>query len=53
VIDIQGIIYRQKQKLDAAYIRSWLKEFAEILGNPAIQERFEQAWQRFQQEAAQ
>jgi hypothetical protein len=44
VSDIQGIVYRQREKLDLAYIRSWLIQFAEILGNPAIEQRFEQAW---------
>jgi hypothetical protein len=47
VNDIQGIVYQQRDKLDLSYIRLWLNQFAEILGNPAIGQRFEQAWQRY------
>jgi hypothetical protein len=43
-IDIQGIVDRQDDRLDLFYVRSWLKQFAEILGNPAIENRFEHAW---------
>lgn len=42
--DIQGVVYRQGEKLDVAYIRQWLKEFAAVLGNPDVLERFEAAW---------
>lgn len=44
VSDIQGVVYRQGEKLDAAYIREWLDQFVEILEAPAIRERFEMAW---------
>jgi hypothetical protein len=42
--DIQGVVYRQGQKLDTAYVRQWLAAFAEALADPAVQERFETAW---------
>jgi hypothetical protein len=42
--DIQGVVYRQGETLDTAYIRQWLAAFAEALADPAVQERFESAW---------
>jgi hypothetical protein len=47
VRDIQGIIYRQGEKLDLLYIRSWLAQFSELLEEPAVQGRFEKAWENF------
>ncbi len=44
VIDIQGVVKRQGKKLDAAYIRRWLKDFSDVLANGDILERFETAW---------
>lgn len=44
--DIQGVVYRQGQKLDIAYIRQWLGEFADVLANPDIGEPFESAWRQ-------
>lgn len=48
VRDIEGIVYRQREALDVRYIRRWLREFAEILGNPQIEERFERPWGKLQ-----
>ncbi len=45
VIDIQGIIYRQGDELDLSYIRDWLKQFTDVLGEPEVLARFEEAWQ--------
>jgi len=42
--DIQGIVYRQGERLDIEYIRNWLGQFAELLEEPEIQNRFERAW---------
>lgn len=42
--DIQGVVYRQGETLDVAYIRQWLKEFADVLAKPDVGERFESAW---------
>lgn len=43
--DIQSVVYRQGVKLDVTYVRHWLEEFADILGNRDVVERFEAAWQ--------
>ena len=47
MIDIQGVVYRQGEKLDVAYTRDWLKQYAEALNKPEVQERFEAAWRRY------
>jgi len=39
--DIEGILVRQRGKLDLAYIRNWLSQFAEALENPEILSRFD------------
>lgn len=44
VSDIQGVVYRQGEKLDIAYIREWLQSFADVLADPQVVERFEAAW---------
>lgn len=44
VRDIEGIIYRQRDRLDADYIRSWLKIFAELLEDQQVTDRFERPW---------
>jgi hypothetical protein len=44
ISDIQGVVYRQGDKLNTAYIRQWLNEFADALADPEIVERFEKAW---------
>jgi len=38
--DIEGVLMRQRGKLDLAYIRNWLTQFAEALENPEILTRF-------------
>ena len=40
--DIHSVIYRQRD-LDVQYIRSWLGEFSNALGDSGILERFERA----------
>jgi len=44
ISDVQGVVYRQGDKLNTAYIRQWLNEFADALADPEIVERFERAW---------
>lgn len=39
-IDIEGVLIRQRGKLDLSYIRNWLTQFAEALENPEILTRF-------------
>lgn len=47
LMDIEGIVHRQGERLDGEYIRRWLGEFAAILEMPEIPERFERAWREF------
>ena len=47
--DIEGVIYRQGDRLDVDYIRFWLKEFAVALEEPELSERFEKPWRRWQE----
>jgi hypothetical protein len=44
--DIEGIVYRQRDALDASYIRRWLSDFADVLADPEVQNRFERSWKR-------
>lgn len=44
--DIEGIIMRQGKKLNIKYIRKWLKEFSDVLGEKELIERFEKPWKR-------
>jgi hypothetical protein len=46
LVDIEGVVYRQRDKLDVEYIRRWLGEFAVVLENPELLERFEVPWRR-------
>lgn len=39
--DIEGILLRQCGKLDVAYVRDWLLQFAEALEKPELLTRFE------------
>ncbi|MCL4869154.1 MAG: hypothetical protein KJ063_09305 [Anaerolineae bacterium] len=44
--DIEGVVYRQGDKLDAGYIREWLTIFAELLANPDLLQTFERPWKK-------
>ena len=44
-IDIEGVLMRQRGKLDVAYIRDWLSQFAEALEDPEILTRFNQLYE--------
>jgi len=44
--DIEGVIYRQGEALDSAYIHRWLAAFAEVLEQPELPERFIAPWRR-------
>jgi len=46
LFDIKGIIMRQGNKLDAGYIRKWLKDFSDLLETKELLERFERPWKR-------
>ena len=47
-IDIQGVIYRQGDKLNIIAIRAWLGQFSDILENREILARFEKLWIEYQ-----
>ncbi len=44
MIDVGGIIIRQRDSLDLAYIRKWLAFFAKEKPDPEILDRFERTW---------
>lgn len=46
VTDIEGVVLRQGDHLDAAYIRLWLAEFANVLAVSEIEQRFERAYRK-------
>jgi hypothetical protein len=46
--DIEGIVYRQGDALDVAYVRLWLTEFADVTGKSSLGEPFETAWRKVQ-----
>jgi hypothetical protein len=48
-LDIEGIILRQRDKLDTAYVRSWLAQFAEALEKPELLTRFNGLYSDMQQ----
>ncbi|MBI3360483.1 MAG: nucleotidyltransferase, partial [Chloroflexi bacterium] len=39
-MDIDGILLRQKGKIDVAYIRNWLRQFGDALEKPYLIKRF-------------
>lgn len=41
-IDIEGVLIRQRARLDQAYILNWLRQFAEALETPDIVTHYEQ-----------
>ncbi len=41
IADMEGVLIRQKGRLDLAYVRGWLAEFAEVLDKPEIRDQFE------------
>lgn len=42
--DIEGVIAQQGEQLEIAYIRKWLRNFADALEDTQVLERFERAW---------
>jgi hypothetical protein len=46
VVDIETVVLRQGRRLDVGYIRRWLSEFSDVLANPEVPERFEQAYRK-------
>ena len=46
IVDIESVVLRQGNRLNVMYIRRWLSEFSDLLANPDILERFEQAYRK-------
>ncbi len=46
--DIEGVVYRQANRLDTAHVRYWLNEFANLLADPDLLAHFERAWHKLQ-----
>ena len=44
--DVEGIVARQRARLDASYIRRWLRFFSDVLAMPDPLDRFEAAWRK-------
>jgi len=44
LLDIEGIVARQGDKLDTSYVRQWLEELARVSGDPEIIARFDRVW---------
>lgn len=47
LMDIEGIVARQRDRLDLAYLRRRLSEFSALLDDPEIAQRFERAWEEY------
>ena len=45
-MDIEGVLLRQGNKLDVAYVRDWLTQFAEALEKPELLTRFNELYNR-------
>lgn len=43
-LDIEKILLRQRNRVDVAYIRNWLRQFAEALEKPHLVVRFDQLY---------
>jgi predicted nucleotidyltransferase len=40
-MDINGIVFRQRGRLEADYVRDWLRQFGEVLEKPHLVRRFD------------
>lgn len=47
LMDIEGIVARQRDSLDVVYLRRWLGEFSVLLDDAEIAQRFERAWDEY------
>ena len=47
--DIEGIVFRQGNRLDIIYIRQWLTEISDITSNPDLSDLFESPWNNYQE----
>lgn len=42
--DIEGIVIEQRDRLDQDYLQNWLSQFAEVLEQPHILDKYHQLW---------
>lgn len=47
LMDIEGIVARQRDRLDLIYLRRWLGEFSALLDDLEVAQRFERAWEEY------
>ena len=47
LMDIEGIVARQRDRLDLAYLRRGLGELSTLLDDPEVAQRFERAWAEY------
>jgi hypothetical protein len=47
LVDVEGIVVRQRDRLDLTYLRGWLGEFSALLDDPEVAQRFERAWEEY------
>ena len=47
-LDIEGVIIEQNEKLDRQYVKYWLEQFSEALGQPEILFQYNQLWNEFE-----
>jgi hypothetical protein len=47
LMDIEGIVARQRDRLDLAYLRPRLAEFSSLLDDPEVAQRFERVWEEY------
>ena len=49
VQDIEGIVFRQQNKLNVKLIRKWLEEFSTLLPIVPVKDNFEKSWKKLQE----
>lgn len=51
LMDIEGVILRQGERLDVGYIRRWLRTFSDLLETDEVIQRFERPWKELSAES--
>ena len=44
--DIEGVLLRQDDRLDQAYILGWLAQFGQALEQPELIQRYQDLWEK-------
>lgn len=47
LMDIEGIVARQRDRFDLVYLRRWLVEFSTLLNDAEVAQRFERVWDEY------